>query len=135
MVDASVKYYVGVRFDHGTVISFPVQNSSRYASTPSSTMKAFLEGHLQQRPAGHSTVAILDSNAKLVASKGDGKYYETVVGAIKRSFFSKGVPLRGSDSIETPPPTQPAPTAAPLQATVTASFYDSTYKHPIYSLK
>ena len=130
-------FYIGVRYESGTIISKPLTHANPYTTSATAVLRAYLEGRLDMIIEGHSTVVVTDEGGTIRGSKGEGRYVSAVLQAIRSAFFRNGVSVMHTDTI-TPPSnatTQPVPSAAPASSpSPTPSFYASTSTFPKYNL-
>jgi hypothetical protein len=126
-------FYIGVRYENGTIISKPYTAASPYTTSASALLRAYLDNRLDMTIKGHETVVVLDEGGTIRGSKGNGRYVAPVVQAIKSAFFREGVSILHTDTSKAsrPTATQPVPSAAAAPSPPPVpSFYDATCVYP-----
>lgn len=137
MAASANAFYVGVRYDNGTIISKPLTKANPYTTSATAVLRAYLESRLDMTTVDHTTVVVTDSEGAIRGSKGDGRYVKAVVDAIKSAFFRGGVSILRTDAA----PASRTPTTQPVSSTTVASsppptpsFYATSTVFPKYKL-
>lgn len=128
-----VGFYLGVRYDNGTIISKPYGTNNPYTVSATSLLRAYLDNRLDVAVGKHVTVVVLDEGGAIRGSKGEGRYVAAVVEAIKSAFFRKGVSVLHTDTGKTQSTaaSKPVSSAAPAQSPPPVpSFYGETSIYP-----